>query len=98
VHVLSEAFIATGKSSKIQFDPPIPCVSLVHVYLKGDVAACLAARDSVRAQKKIFCFASVRPCPHDCSWSYFEFNMGTENIDISDEIWLLGWQSLLEYL
>ncbi|ETW05468.1 hypothetical protein H310_03231 [Aphanomyces invadans] len=75
----------------ISFDPPVPHVSMVHVYLPGSVAQVTAARDAAEAATGIRVFVAARPSKIDTARSYFELNMGAHNIDIPIETWVRGW-------
>lgn len=82
---------------KIRFDPEIPEVSLVHLYINSPVSVCKEVRDSVLVETKISCFNTVRQSAFDPSnWSYFEFNLGPGNYAISNDVWLEGWTKFLE--
>ena len=67
----------------VRFDPPVPEVSLVHVYIRGSVVTVREAHEASKQETGIACFNAVRPAPtiigadafnfpEEC---YFEFNM-----------------------
>ena len=98
VETLTKTFITGQIMPKIRFDPAIPEVSLVHMYVNATVSTCKTARDQVILESKISCFSTIRPAVYDPTWSYFEFNIGPGNISISDSLWVTGWTSLLSKL
>jgi threonine aldolase len=60
----------------VRFDPPVPTVSLIHVYLNADVVTATAAVNDAAARSGIRCCAMVRAGNHGAvGQSYFEFNM-----------------------
>ena len=59
----------------IYFDPPIPHVCLIHVYIKTTIEKARIAHNKSRSSSGIGCFAVLRPrelYPEEC---YFEFNL-----------------------
>lgn len=65
--------------SVLEFDPPVPEVSMVHVYLRADVASSTIARDHAKDETGVLCFFTVRPVTHEGhGGSYFEMNMVSE--------------------
>lgn len=100
VSTLTREFIELSDSPFIRFDPPVPEVSLIHIYLKTNADTALAARDAVIISHGISCFmrirnATVGQTQDEC---YFEMNMGPANMSISDDVWITGWRALLEYI
>lgn len=58
----------------VRFDPPVPCVSLIHIYIRATPAEAIAARDLVVAESGIRVFTRLRPSslPDEC---YLEMNL-----------------------
>jgi hypothetical protein len=84
----------------LRFDPPVPEVSLVHVYLAADAATAAAARDAAAQETGVVCFSRIRPAQHGASAGQclFEFNVGPGNAGIEDGVWVRGWDALLRTL
>jgi threonine aldolase len=90
---------AAARRPLLRFDPPVPEVSLVHVYLAADVAMASEARDLASAQTGVVCFSRIRQGQHGAAGQcLFEFNIGPGNTDIADEVWVRGWDALLRAL
>lgn len=71
-------------SKLVFFDPPVPVVSLVHVYMKCDVDAALRLRQVVMEETGVWCFQRVRAARFGASdYCYFEMNMVYYLIEIS---------------
>lgn len=74
----------TASSRYVRFDPPVPQVCLIHVYIRSTVEQALAAHAVSKSETGVACFARLRPAapvkapeegvsvPEEC---YFEFNM-----------------------
>mmetsp|Transcript_33355 Transcript_33355/g.48341 ORF Transcript_33355/g.48341 Transcript_33355/m.48341 type:complete len:405 (+) Transcript_33355:76-1290(+) len=84
----------------VRFDPPIPSVSLIHVYLYTDIQSALLARDECAT------ICGINPISRNLKEGrygatgqvYFEMNMGPANFHISDEDWITGWRTYLSVL
>lgn len=82
-HIVALLSAQPSLQEYVRFDPPVPQVCLVHVYILTDAATAMRALEVSRAQTGIACFARVRPAPEiagvDASSfvdeCYFEFNM-----------------------
>ena len=62
--------------SLIYFDPPVPVVSIVHVYVKCDVDVAMQLRQIVAEETGVICFQRVRPGRYGAvDFCYFEMNM-----------------------
>lgn len=103
IAALTNAFITEGveKGDKcfvdlIRFDPPIPQVSMIHVYLNANTDVCIEARNRTLLHTGISCFTFVRPAAAESC--VFEFNMGPLNQTIGIEVWLRGWTHFLTEL
>lgn len=89
----------------IHFDPPVPQVSLVHVHITASEELATKARDNVLRKSGVKCFSKLRPfmlkfnnsTPSSSSSlplsSYFELNIGSENVLIDDNIWVEAWRN-----
>jgi threonine aldolase len=77
VDALRKRFIINQPDPKIRFEPPVPEVCLIHVFLQANVANCMRARDLTIKETGISCFARVREATIGATrgQSYFEFNM-----------------------
>jgi hypothetical protein len=78
-----------GLRPYVRFDPPVPQMCLVHVYIRADAAAAMKAHARSLQETGVACFARLRPAalvlgeraptfPQEC---YFEFNM--VSVDLS---------------
>lgn len=71
----------------VRFDPPVPQVCLIHVYIRSSVQQAMAAQEVSRSETGVVCFARLRPAAavvplqvpegglpvqEEC---FFEFNM-----------------------
>jgi len=91
--------IASQTSPLVRFDPPIPLVSLIHVYLYCDIKSALAARDECAA------ICNINTIPRNLKEGrfgavgqiYFEMNMGPANFLITDEDWIKGWSTYIHH-
>jgi threonine aldolase len=45
----------------IYFDPPLPCVSLAHIYVRGDPAMVMQANSNAAQKTGITCFTRMKP-------------------------------------
>lgn len=100
-----EAAVAavTESSSRplVRFDPPVPVVSLIHVYLAvTDVKLVVMARE---AAASVCGIVAVSPNLKAGRFGatgqvYFEMNMGPANMGISDADWESGWRTFLTTL
>lgn len=74
---------ASAESPLVRFDPPVPVVCMIHVYIRASVEAAKAAHERSKQETGIACFMWIRPAPvatradgttypEEC---YFEFNM-----------------------
>jgi threonine aldolase len=78
--LLTALFQKDGRERQIiRFDPEVPEVSLVHVYLRGPSAeALLQIKDRVVRETSIACFTALKPSPPSVASVgefYFEFNV-----------------------
>lgn len=100
IAALTDKFISNKSNPLIRFDPPIPQVSMIHVYLNVNTEICIKARDATIQEVGISCFARIREATigKTKDQSYFEFNMGPLNSSIALEKWIQGWESLINKL
>jgi hypothetical protein len=64
------------QSPLVWFDPPIPEVSLVHVYIAASAELAISAKNDSAVESGVSCFRIIRASPSGSSTeSYFEFNM-----------------------
>lgn len=84
----------------IRFDPPVPEVSLVHVYINAccdavvdGVSMALRIKDEAARECSVSCFSRMRPARSGGGEVYSEFNMGPLNMEIDDRSWVLGWET-----
>ena len=75
----------------IRFDPPVPQVSLVHVYINtssssnndesedGGVATAMCVKDETAQECLVSCFSRLRPSRNGGGEVYMEFNMVSTN-------------------
>ncbi|KAJ1434499.1 beta-eliminating lyase-domain-containing protein [Ochromonadaceae sp. CCMP2298] len=100
-----------GGGGYLRFDPPLPLVSLVHLYIRCSVAQATAANEQSSQQTGVGCFARVRPAVggveggsgeggavgvyEEC---FFEFNLGPGNIGLTDAQWAEGWRAFISKL
>ena len=86
----------------LRFDPPVPQVSLVHVYLRCSPQQATAACDAAEAESGVRVFSRIRGTgmagTPAAAQSYFEFNMGPLNAAVGDEVWVKGWGAFLAKL
>jgi len=83
----------------LYFDPPLPVVSLVHVYLLGDINQVTTANQIAAQKSGIMCFQRFRTGRFGAkSYCYAEINLGPVNMLISKDEWLLGYSSLVHEL
>lgn len=82
-HIVALLSATPALQGRVRFDPPVPEVCLVHVYIAARVDAAKVAHERSKAQSGVACFSWVRPAPvitgeaaprfaEEC---YFEFNM-----------------------
>ena len=86
VKLLSDTFIDQSKRPReccdsagnplVRFDPPVPQVSMIHVYVRCDAGTAMKVREEVLAATGVSCFTRIRPAPHTVyTESYFEMNL-----------------------
>lgn len=85
LHLLSKPLnfiIVEGKQEPIIFfDPPLPLVSLVHVYVRGQVSDVLSASETAAHKSGISCFVRMRPGRFAAKeYSYTEINLVSDLI------------------
>ena len=87
-------------ASLVRFDPPVPVVSLIHVYLATDAKTALLARDEALRQCGIAAIPrNLKEGRFGASGQvYFEMNMGPANIEIADSEWEIGWRAFITEL
>jgi len=89
-----------GGGRLLRFDPPVPDVNMVHVYLQTDrLDVLLAAREAAADKTGVACFAAgalKRGKYGAANQYYFELTMGAANEGIEVEMWVAGWRGLLE--
>ena len=96
VHEISKALKEAGNTS-IRFDPPIPEVSMVHVYLNP--TATMTIVDTVASHTGIKVCNNLRNGKYGASKEvYFELNIGPNNIAIPMESWIRGYMELAQKL
>jgi hypothetical protein len=82
-HVIGLLSAEPALQGCVRFDPPVPEVCLVHVYIKSDPDTAVAAHERSKAETGVSCFPRLRPAPAVTGElastfpqeSYFEFNM-----------------------
>jgi threonine aldolase len=84
----------------LRFDPPVPSVSLVHVYFRGTPEQVAAAADAGAAACGVRVLSRVRAQgAHGAADAcYFELNLGPANGALSDDAWVAGYGALLTAL
>jgi len=88
VHLLTTEYKHTGL---IRFNPSVPQVPFVHVYLKGRKDLLEHIRDEVKRLKGIIVFTRIRKVVgEEC---YFEWKVGPANASLPDSVYLQGWKS-----
>ena len=102
---VEEAAVAavTESSSRplVRFDPPVPVVSLIHVYLAvADAKLVVLARDAAASACGIVAVSPNLKAGRfgAAGQVYFEMNMGPANMGISDADWESGWRTFLTTL
>jgi len=91
VHLLTTEYKHTGL---IRFNPSVPQVPFVHVYLKGRKDLLEHIRDEVKRLKGIIVFTRIRKVVgEEC---YFEWKVGPANASLPDSVYLQGWKSFFE--
>lgn len=114
VDLLTRRYIADAGSSSTQapyacprtgrpllrFDPPVPAVSLVHVYFRGTPEQVAAAADAGAAASGVRVLSRVRGrgAHGAADQAYIELNLGPSNGALSDEAWVAGYGALLAAL
>jgi threonine aldolase len=86
-----------------RFEPRIPQVPMVHIYLRATVEECDAVRDEIIIEDGVCIFHRLRPIDGDDhiakSEGYqckLELSIGQANGDIGDEIWISSWKKFSE--
>jgi len=80
VDAIKRAAAAAGSSGVLAFTPDAPQCSLVHVHLRGEVAALEAARDRAATASGFKVFRVLRGASsRGEGWTYFEWNVGPVN-------------------
>ena len=87
VRLLSES--PCGKLMK--FKPPLPEVSLVHVYIHANREECEKAKAKVFAETNVYVYSRLRTGEDD-PIQYFEWNMGDVNGRIDDSVYVDCWE------
>lgn len=80
--------------SIVQFDPPVPQCSMIHGYLKASLDDCKRALLTVEQSTGIRVLTRLSKINDDASsfGCRFEWSIGTSNVLIDDEDFVLGWQ------
>ena len=82
--------------SIVQFEPTVPQTSMIHGYLKASLDDCKKALSMVESRTGIRVLTRLSEInDDDASTPFgcrFEWSMGTSNVLIDDEDFLLGWQ------
>ena len=86
---------ACGKLMK--FNPPLPEVSLVHVYIHASREECEKAKVQVFAEKNVNVYSRLRGGEDD-PVQYFEWNMGDVNGRIDDSVFVDCWESFFGFV
>lgn len=70
----------THFNSLLEFDPPVPCVSMIHVYIHASPEMVIAAKVHAEEETGINCFFGLRtpPAASGAGLSCFELNMVRE--------------------
>ena len=89
-----------NKEFLIRFDPPVPQVSMIHIYLNASDTLCVQAKDLALAETGISCFFRIRLANigNTKGQSCLELNMGPLNSEIDETVWIKGWKSFLDHL
>ncbi|CAK4684666.1 hypothetical protein LEN26_018521 [Aphanomyces euteiches] len=95
--VVAALIEALGDASPVRFDPPVPQVSMVHVFIKASVEKANAARDAAQEATGIRVYGGVWPSGVDGE-SKYELNMGAYNMNNSIETWVRGWLAFVDAL
>ena len=65
----------------LRFDPPVPEVSMVHLYVRCDPTTAIALKDEVIKETGISVFNRMRPAPNNLTHeSYFEMNLVSQTL------------------
>ena len=80
--------------SIVQFDPEVPLTSMVHGYLKAPLDECNEALNKVEESTNIRVLTRLSRVNDDESFGCrFEWSIGTSNVLIDDEDFILGWKA-----
>ena len=79
----------------VQFDPPIPECSLIHVYFHTTVDICNTAHMNIQTQHNVSVYNKIRGGTLDREdYCYFEFNMGYGNMMLPNQVWVDAYTAL----
>lgn len=99
VSVIRATAVKTGATDYISFWPEEVTACMTHVHLKASPAVCASILE--QAEKE----TDVKVCPRirgdsylHKGWSYFEWNLGPANSDVSSEMVEKGWTAVLKKL
>eukprot|EP01039_Chlorochromonas_danica_P004878 gene4878-5346_t len=98
VNIINEVSLALKQeqleeSALIRFDPAVPLVALVHVYLNtDDLVLAMEAVNRVLDQSGIHVLARLRPGRYGAkNQLYTEFNLGPANASYDVKLWVRGY-------
>jgi hypothetical protein len=99
VHVIRSTATSVGASESITFWPNEVTCCMTHCHLKASPLHLAAVFEAAEQE------SGVKVCPRvrgksylKEDWSYFEWNVGPANMNISDEMVEKGWKSVFEHL
>jgi hypothetical protein len=88
-----------------RFEPTLPQVPMVHLYLRGTVDECNSVRDEILTETNVCLFHRLRPVdPSDVVakrygyQSMLELSIGQSNGLVEDVVWISSWQDFSERL
>ncbi|KAG7372299.1 threonine aldolase [Nitzschia inconspicua] len=85
------------------FEPNIPQVSMVHLYLRPTVDECQGYRDAVQAHGGVCLFHRIRPVDENSIGfqqgyrSMVEISIGQANGGIPDDVWVEAWSEFAHH-
>ncbi len=84
-------------SQVVTFEPPVPQVNMVHLYLRPSLEDCNRIRDQVQEQLGVSIFHRIRaieeddPAFEEGFRSKFELSIGQANGSVPDNVWIQAW-------
>mmetsp|Transcript_54024 Transcript_54024/g.131147 ORF Transcript_54024/g.131147 Transcript_54024/m.131147 type:complete len:492 (+) Transcript_54024:291-1766(+) len=106
VRIVSELSSMDDSFCRIaRFEPKVPHVPMIHLYLKPTVEECNKMRDEILAEYNVCIFHRLRPVdPQDSVaktngfQSVLELSIGQSNGSVPDETWISSWRKFSERL